>query len=396
MKINIDSNKSASLNLLATLIYVFVIFFTFDTYSLTQVTPELVLMNMFGLPFARMELVAILFGITFAVGAVISVLCKDKSKKLLSLSLALNGVIALLIAVLDVDLLQSIFPTMRISHVIMTLSRLSAFAVGATGLFVGFNLTTHVKYTPKIGAKSIFIAVLTAFVLGILSFSEGLYLLTYILSAAILFAAAIISQYAPNTDVAALHSKCDFYQSAKSFLVAFAVAFMLLAGNAYMTFTLKFNGYACLAVLFLMIISYAFARQSKLPRIAKYMLYGAGVAATIVSTFVHTDVVIIACNIIIMAAFGATMSNQESTSHSMLAMSGGIIVAAVLAYVFNHYVSDVTTYSGNRVVYCIKGWFYLLTMGVLLVAIALQFAPSLMARYKEHKGRQNSEGDTQE
>lgn len=373
IKKSFDYQKTMSVNLFATLLFVFIFFFTFDTYGLNQVSPELVLINLFGMPFARMELVAILFSLTFAVGTAASLLLKNKSKKILSLSLAVIGVVTMLVAILDVDLLQSLLPTMRISHVIMTLSKLSAFAIGAMGLFVGFNFATITKYASKIDIKVIIIVLAIAFIVSILSIAENLYLAVYFVLAVFIFVAAIVSQYTTDGEFESVEKKnFDLLFEVSDFVVTLGIVFAILTANLFMMFTLQFEIYSCLAVLLSMGISFALARYVKICERIKYVIFGISAVMTIVSVFAQVDILFILSSCLVMFTFGSLKRKEKQSSLSILISSGGAFVGAVLAYVFNHFVSDVTTFSGNRVVYAIKSWFFLLILAAMSVGIIIR------------------------
>lgn len=387
-----DKQKMLSANLFATVLFVFVFFLTFDSYSLTQVTPELVLLNLFGLPFARMELVSILFALTFAIGAGGCLLLKNYSKNLLSLSLALIGVISLVVGILDVNLLQAILPTMRISHVIMSLSRMTAFAVGTMGLFVGFNITNFVKYAVKIDIKPVLYALITALIIGILSCAENAYNVLYCLLSAVIFVVAILGQFANKSLEETNFEKTNCLAQANGCVVTFGMTFTVLAINLFLIFTLKLSIFTTFVVFFLMLVEYIAAKQIELNYIAKYVLWGLSVAFTIVCVFVQVDILIILTSTLIAFTFGNLKSGQKQSYMSVFISSLGAIIATILAYVFNHYVSEVTTYSNNRVVYQIDSKLFIVVLAAILCSIALQAFPVILSKIKSKECLKNENG----
>ncbi len=298
--------------------YVFSMFLTLDVYCKNQVTPETPLYNIAGLPFLRMEFVLIVFALAFAAGILLAALLKTFGRTLLPFSLGCLGLISVFMFVFDVNTMQIFSPTMRISHVIMTVSRVLAIMAGASGIFTG--VCAAFLSSSVISKKPAAAAGLCALLCSVFTNAENLQTLLYLLCAALLLAGALLADFFPSEKAlrpvllkkgSAASSAFEFL-SVLSLTALYAVSESVILNNAG-------AGYTALTViqgmLLLLIVWLSDYKRSCLP----------GVFA--------------------------------------------VLLGGVTGYILVHYASEVITYSSNRVVYVVAYF-----IPVILLILSAVFA----------------------
>lgn len=298
MKSLIEKN-TINISAFSVVFFIISIFITFDTYCKNQVTPETPLYNIAGLPFLRMDFILILFTAAFLIGSFISILLKKGIKNLLPLSLGVLGCIALFISLFDVNTMQIIDPTMRISHVIMTVSRVLAIVAGASGIFAGIAVTAI--FNSLSSKKPILISSVSAIIVGLIANAENMQTVLYFVCAVLFLICSLAVDFSKSLNLeisipkVSKNALAEFI-SVLSTTVLFGISYSVLCENAGIS-EIGFTATSGLILLLLFI----------------------------------------------------TLSDKQSCVINNLALFFGSIVS----YICIHYASDVITYSGNRVVYVI-------------------------------------------
>ena len=277
--------------------YIFGIFLSFDAYCKTQVTPETPLFNIAGLPFLRMEFVSIIFTAAFLIGSLVVLVLKKADKFLLPFALGFAGVLAIFISVFDVNTLQLISPTLRISHIIMTVSQVLAIVVAVSGGFMGAVCAVLCKQ--KISAKVVLPSALFATVLSVLANEENLQTMLFFISGILLLASSLLS---------------DFF-------------FEINSSEKVKTFAkseiLPFVSTMCVTALFGILYSVLYENTG----------------------FSFTGLT--AVSGIVLVVLALILKSNYNTLLQPIAMFSGTIISFVLV----HFAGNVVTYSSNRVVY---------------------------------------------
>lgn len=304
MKRFLEKN-AASAAVFSVVFYIVSVLLTLDIYCKNEVTPETPLLNIAGLPFLRMDFVLLVFTLAFLLGALFCVLLKP-AVKWLPFGLGALGCIALFLCFFDVNTMQLLSPTMRISHVIMTVSRVLAIVAGASGVLAGFCLAA---LRSAAGQKAVLSAVVLAVLFSTGANAENGQTVQYFVCALFLLFASVLADFKPHKNT--LPAPSAFFKSAVAkpafgqfvCVLALTVLFGTLYGVLCANAALGQTGYTLAGGLVLLCL----------------------------------------CAVFDMAHFGFV---------SALAA----FLGSVLSYAAVHYVSQVVTYSGNRVVYEVPYW----------------------------------------
>lgn len=312
---NIINKNTIHISAFSVVFYIVSIFITFDTYCKNQVTPETPLYNIAGLPFLRMDFILILFTAAFLIGSLVSILLKKGIKILLPLSLGVLGCIALFISLFDVNTMQIIDPTMRISHVIMTVSRVLAIVAGASGIFAG--IAVMAVFNNLSSKKPILISSVSAIILSVVANAENMQTVLYFVCAVLLLISSLAVDFSKSSDLEILKPKISKrslaeFISVLSITVLFGISYSVLRENAGISET-GFTAISGLILLLLLI----------------------------------------------------TLGDKQSNVINGLALLFG----SVVSYICIHYASDVITYSGNRVVYVMPYSIGIACIAIIIVTI---------------------------
>lgn len=296
MKKFLNSN-AANISAFSTVFFITSILLTLDIYCKNQVTPETPLYNIAGLPFLRMDFILILFTLTFLIGTILAVLLKKFTKSIASFALGALGCISIFMFLFDVNTMQLIAPTMRISHVIMTVSRVLAIFAGASGIFAGLSITAISNC--KVSKKSIIISSVSAILLSVIANAENLQVILYLICGILLLAGSIIFDFSQVSDTIKLSfnkpkitkQSCAEFMTNLSLTVLFGILYSLLCNNTCINET----GFTAISGLILLAIT-----------------------ACIYISIIN---------------------------------SAALFFGSIISYVLIHYASEITAYSGNRVIY---------------------------------------------
>ena len=125
--------------------YILLLLMTFDAFCLETVTPEQPLITIAGMKFFRNEFTILLFALTALIGAVLARIFNRRAAVLVPVLVTSLFIFLGFIALFDVDLMQSLDPEMRISHVTMSVSRALSIVAGASGIPAGYLLTVSLE-----------------------------------------------------------------------------------------------------------------------------------------------------------------------------------------------------------------------------------------------------------
>lgn len=341
-------------NVFSVFLFVFFMLFSFDGFCFDTITTETPLTKIGELPLLRNEFVALLFSVTAIAGAAAGTVLRIKEKGYSSLLTTLLGVIVLFFAFFDVDALQIFAPDMRISHVIMTLSRLSAIIAGASGIIVGLalSLLDFKKYTGAIAA-----GVLSATMLSILAVQEKLYTLCFAIVTVILLATGIAGQYfkadptikytAPTVIQGAVSAAADRLFS------IFCITVLSLTLCGYLTDTEGYGYAAYFICVFVLTVSYIFAKKLD----CKAVIPSAAVALALSCAAIASRqfaLVIFTCAAVGFAAGSCRYNKCVSLPWNGLVSAVALFLGAIVSYYVVHELSQVMTFSANRTVYLVQ------------------------------------------
>lgn len=316
-KINQDS-----FTLFATILYGAVMLLTFEWYCSDTILTDLSFMNIAGQPFYRMEFASIVFAAAMLIGSIVGSQWRRLSRRLISLSLSVLAVFALLIAFLNVDLFQLLSPTMRISHVTMTVSRILTILLGVSGLCVGLNCGYLQKR--EIGRGTAVMASGLAVLLSALAVSGAFYQLIYCITSASLFAAAFYVDFAKRdqADLCGTPAKKARGNPAFTLLCASLAALLVLMTPRFLSVTCA------------------------LP----------------------DDIAALITGLLLVAA--AALWGKAGASPWTAA---GFLLGSILHYAVTHFCSVQTIYSANRIVHETRPAVYLIVFAAAALAAAGNF-----------------------
>lgn len=297
------------------------LFLTLDIYCKNQVTPETPLLNIAGLPFLRMDFVLVVFAAAFAVGTLAAMLLKKFARGLRALALGGLGCIAVFLVLFDADTLQLLAPTMRISHVIMTVSRVLAITAGAGGIFAGVYFSRLSDFIAL--KKPMCVGAAAAVACSVFANAENLQTVLYAACGILLLLGSLLSDFA---DPAPVHTTLS-----RSKTVCGSLA--------------DFLGTGALTALFG--ISYSVWCEN--------------------AGFSETGLTVIAgCICIVLVASARTRPNLQRAA--------ALLLGSAVSYCLVHFASEVITYSANRVVYVLPYWVFALCFAVYLGSLLLRLS----------------------
>lgn len=309
--------------------YIFSIFLSFDNYCKTQVTPETPLFNIAGLPFLRMEFISIIFAFAFIIGSLIVVLFKKADKFLLPFALGFSGILAVFISLFDVNTLQLFAPTMRISHVIMTVSQVLAIVTAVSGGFIGAGCTVISRQ--KISSKAVLPSALSATVLSILANEENLQGGLFFISGILLLFGSIVSDF------------CFEFKPAEKIKINLK--------NEILPFILTL----CLTALFGILYASVYENSG-------FSLTGFSAVSGI---------------LLILFALSMKMN------YNIFMQPAAIFIGTIISFVLVHFAGNVITYSGNRVIYIMP---YSILLILSAICAGLFIAVYSLKKSTENKG----------
>lgn len=350
----------------------FVLLATIDRYSLDYVSPETPFMKIGEMAFQRMELIAVLFGITMLAGLGVGKLFRIQAKTANMLAVGVGGCIVFLIGVFDVDFLQKLIPTLRISHVIMTISQIIGIASGAIGLVVGLRMSATSQ-----GGKSTWMMLGAAGVLSILAFATNAYRTVYLLVGILALIAVAVAALLPNseeeqtTEIAAEHiAPVHISQRMQSAALWGGLAATAVCAHCYYSYTVSQAECLLVAIALASVFVLRAAKRCQVAMPVRYASIAVSVAVWIVACTTSDPFWVSAAILATVSCAGFFCHNARAEKSDFLAVAG-VIVMVCLAWVLNHMLGEVVQYSGNRVVYQVHPaamWIVWLPYGIATIA----------------------------
>lgn len=362
------------INVFAFFLYVFFLLFAYDSFCFDTVTTETPLLKIGDFPLLRTEFTAFLFSLTSVVGAAAGIVLRIKEKKYSSLLITIPGLILLFFTFFDVDALQILCPSMRISHVVMTLSRVSAIATGICGLFFGLalallNSTKH--------PAAIICGVLAALLFSLLATEEKLYTLSFTAVSLILIATGISGQFF-NCDRPLENSQPKPLDAIAEFLEKFCSVFTLtvlsLTLCGYLTDTEKYGNTAYFVCIFAVFAGYVL--QSRLRNRATVPCVAFAIVLTgLCIAFRNYTLILITCFVAGLACGTGKCEKNNSAPWDALVTTSALFTGAIVSYYVVHEISQIMNYSANRIVYLPQSNLFI----PVAIALGVKFL-SLVAR----------------
>lgn len=335
-------------------LYMFFMLFSFDSFCFDTVTTETPLIKLGELPLLRLDFITLLFSLTAVIGAIIGTVMRTKNKQYSAAPVTALGCIALILVIFDVDMLQILVPDMRISHVVMTLSRLSAIIVGASGIFAGLAL-------PLLSCdkhpKAILCGALAALLFSLLASVEKLYTLSFSAIALILIIIGISGDYFKDEAAAAykkpLFTKISVAYAVDRLFSVFAITVVLLTLGGYLTDTQEYGESAYFVCAFAVIGSYAFAKKTACKATVITSVI-ALISAVVCIYSANYALVLFTCVATGFAAGTGAHNDSESMPWDFLVSALSMFAGAIVSYYVIHEMSEVMKFSSNRIVYLVQ------------------------------------------
>lgn len=365
-------------NILATVVvFVTVFALTFQYYFTKFISPETPFFKIGTIPFQHIEFVAIVFVLAAIVGALASTfLLKEKTQKILPICVALIGFIAIFIGMFSVDFLQKLVPTMRISHVIMTASRLNGIILAASGFFVGILL-----YVVAGQYKRIIHAMVLALILSVFAYTFNAFNLIYIvLGVAIVLLATVYGIVGVNKETvvfkqeeAALSNKIVCNISA--LLRGGIITFFFVYGYYYFLNTLGVSAQAFAVTAVACGIIWLLLSRLVMPIYAKILCGALAITLFVANAcvpMVSLEIVALLIGAALVGMCNDNKRHKESIDkYTIISGLAGAFIFAIIAMIFNHYVSSVIIYSQNRIVYEPSVYGSLMLLALILLTLGL-------------------------
>lgn len=288
---------------------------TFDVYCRTEIVTDVLFINISGLKFHRMEFVSLIFSFAFSIGLILEKLFKRR-KMIVCFALSILAVFAAAFALLNTDLFQILCPTMRISHVTMSLSRILGILAGVSGIMTGIGM--EYVFHGKADKNYAVFAVVVSLILSVFMQSTGLYRVGFLLAAAVVLGCLFLAESRKNLQ---LPEKTDSKKISKKISL------------------LQFFCFTSITVLLLIT-----------PR---FVMTSCGLnylsASLTVGAFLLISVI---------------LSDFRKVSTFGFA---GMLAGSILHYIIVHYLCPMTVYSWNRVIYSVPICLFLIVLSVVIL-----------------------------
>ncbi len=364
--------------------YTMLLLLTFDAFCLETVTPELPLITIAGLKFFRNEFTILLFVLTALIGAVLARIFNRKAAVLVPVLVTSLFVFLGFIALFNVDVMQSLDPTMRISHVTMTVSRVLSIVAGASGIPVGYLLTVSLesakiqKLLPAAGVVGL---------AAIAAIADQLYVPVYLTLAAVIAALGILCSQADrevtgefefaNRNGSSARKVC---RAASGLLAGFVFTLAAVCVPNYYMQYLNGSEYAAMASVACTFVLSLLLFRRRNPGTGIICLAGA-VMLTFAAVFVEQKILVLTAAILVMAAALALI--WASRGSLAIALLGGVFGAAI-GYCLRHFWGLEVVYSGNRTLYITQPELFIAIAAAALILLALTLAERAFAKRENH------------
>lgn len=361
-------------NIMAVIVaFVTVFAISFQYYFSKFISPETPLMNIGGIPFQHIEFVSILFTVAMLLGVIVSqFLLKEKIFKLVPICIALLGFIAIFIGMFTVDFFQKLAPTMRISHVIMTASRLNGIILSVSGIFVGIILSAVMNHT-----KRIIHALVLALILTIFAYSLNAFSTVYIvLGVAIVILAIVYGYIGIKNNSVKLPSEnrilsIKIIDKISPIIIGGSISYFFVYAYYYFINTVGLSPIVFAVTAITAGIIWLLFSSITIHKYVKIVCLLIVIALFIANACVPTISLLLVSIMCGAALLGMCNNKEKKEIYSLIYSCTCAIIFAIIAMVVNHYMAEITKFSSNRIVYepSVYGFFILLGMIIIRVII---------------------------
>lgn len=293
--------------------------FSLDAYCRSEILTDIVFINIAGMHFHRMEFVSIIFAVALLIGVMSEKLFRH-NKIAACFSVSVLAVFTAFFAMVNTDLFQLLSPTMRISHVTMSLSRVLGIISAVSGLFVGYAAAFALNR--KADRWAAFVSVIAAAVISVFMQSSGMYRFGYLLSAVLILACAFSG-----------------VKNEKDAIPGDFAADKLPLKNHAVQFLFTTSAFVLLLIM---------------PRVITVNGGMDHMTASVVSA------------VLLFAYFAAAEFRKVSVCSVI-----GVLVGSIIHYVLVHFVCIETVYSGNRVIYSVQPAMVAVIAAVTVISFVL-------------------------
>lgn len=363
-------------NVMAVIVaFVTVFALSFQYYFSKFISPETPLMNIGGIPFQHIEFVSILFTVAMLIGVIVSqFLLKEKIFKLVPICIALLGFIAIFIGMFTVDFFQKLAPTMRISHVIMTASRLNGIILSASGLFIGILLSAAMSHTKRIIHALVLALLLTVFAYSLNAFST----VYIVLGVAIVILAIVYGYIGVKNNSVELPSEnrilsVKILDKISPIIKGGIISYFFVYGYYYFINTLGLSPivFAVTAITAGMI--WLLFSNITIHKYAKIVCVLIVISLFIANACVPTISLLLVSIMCGAAVLGMCNNKEKKEKYSTICGCAGAIIFAIIAMVVNHNMAEITKFSSNRIVYEPSVYGFLILLGMILICVIIDY-----------------------
>lgn len=370
LKDNAQDNK---MGVIVAFVTVFAI--SFQYYFSKFISPETPLMNIGGIPFQHIEFVSILFTVAMLLGVIVSqFLLKEKIFKLVPICIALLGFIAIFIGMFTVDFFQKLAPTMRISHVIMTASRLNGIILSVSGIFVGIILSAVMNHT-----KRIIHALVLALLLTVFAYSLNAFSIVYIvLGVAIVILAIVYGYIGVKNNSVKLPSEnrilsVKIIDKISPIIIGGIISYFFVYGYYYFLNTVGLSPIVFAVTAITAGMTWLLFCNISIHKYAKIICALIVIALFIANACVPTIGLLLVSIMCGAALLGMYNNKEKKEKYSLICSCAGAIIFAIIAMVVNHYMAEITKFSSNRIVYEPSVYGFFILLGMIMVSVIIDY-----------------------
>lgn len=367
--------------------YTMLLLLTFDAFCLETVTPEQPLITIAGLKFFRNEFTILIFALAAVIGAAAARLLNRKAAVLIPLMAASLFAFMGFIALFDVDLMQSLDPTMRISHVTMSVSRVLSIVAGVSGIPTGYLLAASLeraepcRLIPAFGAAAL--AALAAL-------SDQLYVPVYLAFAVLAVAAGIALGYADPAVARdfTFRKRTDAAPAGVCRMLCAVLGGFLLALSALClpNYYMQQLGGGEVAILAAVACGFLLSLYLSRRGNASIACLPAASVLALMAVFWAEKALVLPAAVLIVAA--ALVSVWKSGGAAALSALGGVL-GAVCAYCLRHFAGQEIVYSNNRTLYITQPNVFIAILAVCLLLLALAAAHMIAKKKLNDEGEKS-------
>lgn len=365
--------------------YILLLLMTFDAFCLETVTPEQPLITIAGLKFFRNEFTILLFTLAALIGAVLARIFNRKAAVLVPLLVSSLFVFLGFIALFNVDIMQSLNPTMRISHVTMSVSRALSIVVGASGIPVGYLLTISLE---RVEIQKLLPAFSAVGLVAIAALADQLYVPVYLVLLVMIAVAGILCSLADREITGSfvfvkwtgstVHRGC---RAVTGLLAGFVFTLSAVCLPNYYMQALGGSEIAAMAAVACAFVFSLFLSCGK-KRLPGTVCISGAVVLTLTAIFVEQKFLVLAAATLAMAAALALI--WASKGSLAIALFGGVLGVAT-GYCVRHFAGMEVVYSGNRTLYITQPEIFGVIFTAVLVLLVLTAVERLLIKKEKDK-----------